>query len=696
MKFPISGPVSGKRGTGPAGEPSGGAPGGPDATRRGPSHRARGADRWALLAVAAVAAAAAGYGFDGRWFEDDAMITMQYARNVAEGCGWSFNCGADDFATTSFLHTFLASIAFHIATEPDTALALVKAYEAAVIALATAAFFHMLVGMGIGRLAAALAAFCLLTNHNTFLYMSSGMENALYLLALSATFGATARNRYVLAGGLTGICHLVRPEAALVGPMAALADLLRRRPGDRAQAGRWMGDWARAGAVSLAVAAPVWMVFLALKGTPVPVSGEIKLLTAANWGPFHDMIRPLIGHEIHWLPFALAGLAAAAYRRSLVLGPIGAAAVLVVLYSAVGLPKSPWYYLPLHFGFFAAAAAGIDLLARAAGRYRSWLAPTCHAAMAVLLASPVIDLPGRFSHTAANIHAVAAKRNDINRRTGEWLRLNAPADAKAAIPNIGYIGFYGDTEIVDIVGLVTPDIARNREEEDYWWDTYRPEIYGDKAVPWHRRFDDPRYELAAVKGRPRHHRERYALWLRSDLATERVRRSWTLSGDQFEGADAAGAASGGDSADGGLRIAIPPDGRPIIKLVAHLDGQALLDEGFPASDLVIDLTHNLPRTPVDSLTIVLRSNSEAGPGYAALRMARGFVPERRQHSVLSQENIFEESNFNPGNLARLELEYAFRKREGAAGNSWLSIEHLEVISFSGCRLSGSCISRLWK
>lgn len=162
------------------------------------------------------------------------------------------------------------------------------------------------------------------------------------------------------------------------------------------------------------------------------------------------------------------------------------------------------------------------------------------------------------------------------------------------------------------------------------------------------------------------------------------------------GADAAGAVADGDSTDGSLRIAIPPDAQPVIKLVAHLDGQALLDEGFPASDLAIDLSHNLPQTPVDGLTITLRSNSEADPGYAAFRMARGFLPERRQHSVLSQENVFEESNFNPGNLVQRELEYAFRKQEGAPSNPWLSIEHLEVILFSGCRLSGSCISRLWE
>ena len=63
-------------------------------------------NQWALVIVTIVAAALVAYGFNTRWFEDDAMITMQYAKNLADGCGWSFNCNSDDFATTSILHTF--------------------------------------------------------------------------------------------------------------------------------------------------------------------------------------------------------------------------------------------------------------------------------------------------------------------------------------------------------------------------------------------------------------------------------------------------------------------------------------------------------------------------------------------------------------------------------------------------------------
>ena len=649
--------------------------------------------RWTLVAVAVVAGALVAYGFDARWFEDDAMISMQYARNVAGGCGWSFNCGADDFATTSFLHTAVSSIAFHVAADPDAALVLVKVYESAVIVLAVTAFFHLLVVAGIGPFAAAIAAICLLANDNTFTYLSSGMENALYLLALSAALTAGIRRRYGLTGALTGVCHLVRPEAALVGPVAALVDLVRRRPDSRAELRRWLGDWTRAGAASLAVAGPVWLLFLVLKGTPLPVSAEIKLLTAANWGPFQDLIPSFIAREAHWLPFAAAGLVVAVRRRSPALGPILTAVALVTLYWLAGMPRSPWYYLPLHFGLFAAGAAGIDAGANAVRRWRPSLAPVAQTVIVVLLVSPVIDAPARFERTVVKVRAIAAKRHDINARTGRWLQRNAPPDVRVAIPNIGYIGFHGGFHLVDFVGLVTPDVARRRASGDanYWYDTYRPELYGNKAVPSHPRFDDPRYALVSVQGRPAHHRERYALWLRRDLATHRVRRSWVVSGDRFRTAGALETKKA--SGTGTLQIEIPAK-PPAVTLTARLDDAVLSDGTFPASDLVIHLIHDTPPAPLRQVTILLESESASGPGHALLRMNRGFLPERRQHSVLSQENVVGESNFNPGRVVRVQLDYAFADPPAPSGR--LSVERLEIISFAGCRLAGDCTSRVWR
>ena len=48
---------------------------------------------------------------------------------------------------------------------------------------------------------------------------------------------------------------------------------------------------------------------------------------------------------------------------------------------------------------------------------------------------------------------------------GKWLRTHAPARASVATPDIGAIGFYGQRRVVDLAGLVTPEMVPYLERE---------------------------------------------------------------------------------------------------------------------------------------------------------------------------------------------------------------------------------------
>ena len=180
-----------------------------------------------------------------------------------------------------------------------------------------------------------------------------------------------------------------------------------------------------------------------------------------------------------------------------------------------------------------------------------------------------------------------------------------------------------------------------------------------------------------------------------DFATtsflHRVRRSWIVPGGRFR---AAGAPETKASGDGHLAIEMKPAKPPAVTLAARLDDAALSDGTFPASDLVLHLIHDTPPAPLRQVTVMLESESASGPGHTLLRMNRGFLPERRQHTVLSQENVVADSNFNPGRVVRVQLDYAFADPPTASGR--LSVERLEIISFAGCRLAGDCASRIWR
>jgi hypothetical protein len=60
---------------------------------------------------------------------------------------------------------------------------------------------------------------------------------------------------------------------------------------------------------------------------------------------------------------------------------------------------------------------------------------------------------------------------------GEWLRDNTPPDAKVSCVEIGHVGWYSKRYIVDIVGLVNPQITDNlgKRKYDSWYELYKPD-----------------------------------------------------------------------------------------------------------------------------------------------------------------------------------------------------------------------------
>jgi len=96
------------------------------------------------LAAAAVLYAAfvvrAGFRADGRWYSslfDDAMISMQYARNLAEGHGLVWNAGGPEVEGYSNLGWTLWMAVVHLAGVPDRLTSLVVALSGLVLLLAT-------------------------------------------------------------------------------------------------------------------------------------------------------------------------------------------------------------------------------------------------------------------------------------------------------------------------------------------------------------------------------------------------------------------------------------------------------------------------------------------------------------------------------------------------------------------------------
>jgi tetratricopeptide (TPR) repeat protein len=57
--------------------------------------------------------------------------------------------------------------------------------------------------------------------------------------------------------------------------------------------------------------------------------------------------------------------------------------------------------------------------------------------------------------------------NDRHVAAGKWLKQNTPESAIIATHDIGAIGFYGERKIIDLAGLVTPELIAHLEDKNY-------------------------------------------------------------------------------------------------------------------------------------------------------------------------------------------------------------------------------------
>ncbi|MDC3331876.1 hypothetical protein OAV42_00085 [Ilumatobacter sp.] len=453
------------------------------------------------------------------WFEDDAMITFAYSKNLTEGCGWNFNCGGDDFATSSYLHTVIGALWFAIA---DTARALhiEKLWENMLVVWGAAAYLVSSVRLGTSRVAALAAVAIVLLMQNSFQFLFSGMENALGFFVLSCIVLAYSYDRLRIVGVLVGVVALVRPEYVIAGVILALLDLMVRYR--MSETVVWLKSWVWPAVIALGSFLPLFAFVWVANGAPFADTLEIKRLTAPNWGAlYHEelwrLAKPL-GPGLVVLALGLVGLI---LKRSPLLFWPAFAFFISLIYAMLGLPRSPWYYMPFWAGL-ASCVLGVPHMYRTfksawqldTKRIPGWIRSATAGASALALV--IISIGNPVDVGAENIDLVsrvAKKRQSINKSTGIYLKQVSDSEDRVALPNIGYVGFYSERFIVDLVGLVTPD-AGLRVSADRWRD-YDPAYYIDKAHIAERLLELQGYSFVRLKGDRNYRSERFVVLERS-------------------------------------------------------------------------------------------------------------------------------------------------------------------------------------
>jgi hypothetical protein len=70
----------------------------------------------------------------------------------------------------------------------------------------------------------------------------------------------------------------------------------------------------------------------------------------------------------------------------------------------------------------------------------------------------------------------------VRRQIGLWLREHTPADARVAMEPIGYIGYYSQRRILDLVGLVSPEMVPLNRRGAGWFAEMQRRFHPDYIV----------------------------------------------------------------------------------------------------------------------------------------------------------------------------------------------------------------------
>jgi hypothetical protein len=390
---------------------------------------------------------------------DDSWIHLHFARNIAEGAGFVYNPGVAVAGSTAPLWTLLLGLGAALFGASLTVVKTIGVMAAVTAAVVVRRAALALGASGLGALAAAVG----FTWTGAIAWGAlSGMEVTLAALLVAASLLAHARGRDAWTALWAALAVLARPEAILWIPLIVVARPVTTR------------RLALFAAIAAAVLTPAVVFSLATVGSPLPATASAKvdggllgwLAGVREPARVTWLSRPaeFFGAWVAWLwttdwllPFALLAALVMVWRRpgrllavpALILVAHPLAMALFAPYREPSFQEGRYsiHLLPVVFVVLAAA------LGTRRTRTRAVLVAT-YLAAALLAMSPAAT---RYGWAVQNINAMQV-------HLGHWVDEHVPRDGTLAVNDIGAIAYFSRRQVIDLMGLVTPDIIRYRRE----------------------------------------------------------------------------------------------------------------------------------------------------------------------------------------------------------------------------------------
>jgi hypothetical protein len=403
---------------------------------------------------------------------DDSWIHLTFARNLVEY--GSFSYYKNQLATsgsTSPVYTLLLSVLYLFSKNE-----FIISYILGIIFLALTVFtlFHLLKvhfhkAMWLAVIAALLAALQPRLN----LISVSGMETTMFICLLVVSLYNYKRKNYVLLGVSLGLLLWCRPDGLIMW-VAIIVDhvfsqIFVSNKGKKPVNAISLKELYKPFIIALGFAA-VYVAFnYMLSGSPFPNTFRSKLATYQHNSRSiflnQDVIKDFTSSEfvIIWIPFLISCII---ILRDLIKKQYNGFSIYLIFIS--GFIFTYWWLLPFSFSYgryllpvipfyIVLSVYGIKLtLEYFAGNIKS---PVPANIFGVGYFAAAIILSVVYLNSNSDLYTYTCKYfNERHVTVGKWIAKNTPVNAVIATHDIGAIEFYGNRKLIDMVGLVSPEI----------------------------------------------------------------------------------------------------------------------------------------------------------------------------------------------------------------------------------------------
>ena len=421
---------------------------------------------------------------------DDSYITYRYARNILAGDGFVYNPGERVLGTTTPLYTLILTVLGAITggvKAPFPILALI--FNALIGATTTLLLWKIGKRMGSTFTAASTALLWAIAPFSVT-FAIGGLETSLYVFLLTATVAFYLSDRFTLTALFATFSFLTRPDALiLLGPVAVdrLYQASKRQPEDK----RKKISFAELAAAL--IPAIIWFGFATFYfGSPIPHSVLAKSLayripnTAALVRMLQHYATPFLGQKTFGIPWIGVGLILypfltligirSAIKKELHIWPW---AFYPWLYFATFTIANPfiflWYMTPplpayFFFIFLGLEQVGSKLLHRIKGKQKNAFCKShFRRGLPILgiLFPLLLTLQGWTLQPDHGLNRPAPDMawikiellyQEAAKQLNEHLESHPPPSTPVlAAGDVGVLGYFTETHILDTVGLNSPE-----------------------------------------------------------------------------------------------------------------------------------------------------------------------------------------------------------------------------------------------